>query len=132
MANKNPNAYADVAAILDAALAMGGGVYTLPSHGRAIRWAHRAYSLRLSLRNIQVLLPGQAPSTPYDNIELRVEDLGKDRRAEPHKVQILLKTAEGVLTDLEGNPLEPMVKTVTPARDKHDDAFEELLKGLEQ
>lgn len=38
--------YADLAPILDAALASGGGTYTLPSYGAAVHWRQRAYKFR--------------------------------------------------------------------------------------
>lgn len=38
--------YADVRQILDAALAAGGGTFTLPTHGAAVHWRQRAYKFR--------------------------------------------------------------------------------------
>ena len=38
--------YTDVFEVLDAALASNGGSYTLPSHGKAVNWRHRAYRAR--------------------------------------------------------------------------------------
>jgi hypothetical protein len=38
--------YLDVKEVLDQALASGGGVYTLTTHGDAVRWRQRAYEFR--------------------------------------------------------------------------------------
>lgn len=38
--------YADLQPILDAALAAGGGTYTLETYGQAVHWVQRAYKFR--------------------------------------------------------------------------------------
>lgn len=119
---KNPNEYSDCAAVLDAALATGGGIYTLPNYGAAVRWAQRAYNLRKALRelNAETLVPGQAPFTKYDDVVLRVEKKRPDKD-QPHKVVIEIKRLQGVLTDLEGNPVEPKVlASTTPTKSEED------------
>lgn len=116
MSKKNPNDYSDCAVVLDLALSRGGGIYTLPNHAAAVRWAQRAYNLRKALRELQepTLLPGQAPFTKYDDVILRVEKKREDK-SNPHTVTIELKRLQGTLTDLEGNTLEPPhIKSVTP------------------
>lgn len=40
------NLYFDVRAVLDEALAAGGGTFTLSSHGAAVNWRQRAYKFR--------------------------------------------------------------------------------------
>lgn len=127
---KNPNEYSDVAAVLDAILPRGGGVYKLPNYGAAVRWAQRAYNLRKAIREVQAptLLPGQAPFTKYDDIVLRVEKKRSDP-GNPHSVTIELKRLQGELTDLEGQPVDPYaLKTTTPGA--FGDDLEELMKGL--
>lgn len=115
---KNPNEYSDCAVILDLALARGGGIYTLPNYAAAVRWAQRAYNLRKALRELQepTLLPGQAPFTKYDDVVLRVEKKREDKSC-PHTVTIELKRMQGVLTDLDGNKIEPTpLQSATPAK----------------
>lgn len=128
---KNPNEYSDCAVVLDAALARGGGIYTLPNYAAAVRWAQRSYNLRKALRelNAETLLPGQAPFTKYDDMVLRVEKKREDK-SNPHKVTIEFKTLQGQLTTFEGEPIaiQPLQST-TPAPSSEE--IEELLKGLE-
>lgn len=38
--------YDDVRAILDESLRVGGGSFTLATHGQAVHWRHRAYKFR--------------------------------------------------------------------------------------
>lgn len=77
MPNKrNPNSFSDVAAVLDTILARGGsGKYRLARKGLAVRWRQRAYQLRLILLDLaaQTCVPGQAPSSKYDHIVIRVD-----------------------------------------------------------
>lgn len=58
--------YADVRAILDTALAHGGGTFTAPDHGAAVHWRQRAYRFRKAYA--ETLSP-QAMS-PYDVLVL--------------------------------------------------------------
>jgi hypothetical protein len=44
--NQRLGMYADLQPILDAALASGGGSYTLPTYGQAVHWRQRAYAFR--------------------------------------------------------------------------------------
>lgn len=64
--------YADVRPILDEALASGGGRYTLPSHGEAVNWRHRAYRFR----KLFATLHGEGKESPYDRISMK--KLGPD------------------------------------------------------
>lgn len=128
---KNPNEYADIAAVLDAVLPRGGGTYTLPTYAGAIRWAQRAYNLRKALRELsaETRLPGQAPYTKYDDMTLKVEK-PHENKSEPHVVRIEFKRLQGILTDLEGNVVEPLgLRTTTPG--KLEEEIDEMMKGLE-
>lgn len=58
--------YADVRAILDAALEHGGGTFTAPDHGAAVHWRQRAYKFR---KAFAATLSPQAMS-PYDVLVL--------------------------------------------------------------
>jgi hypothetical protein len=64
--------YADVRPILDEALASGGGRYTLPTHGEAVNWRHRAYRFR----KLFATLYGEGKESPYDRVSMR--KLGPD------------------------------------------------------
>lgn len=57
--------YADVRAVLDAALAANGGTFALDTHGRAVHWRQRAYKFRK-------LFAETTTSSPYDALTLPV------------------------------------------------------------
>lgn len=125
--------FSDVAAVLDAALANGGGRYELPTPGKAIKWRQRAYTLRKTLSKLdaqkKLKLLGASPSTPYDQMYLRIE---------PHDrcvVLIEILKPEGRLTTLEGAPLEagptPAETLVTQTLVDEDDIAQLIAdKGL--
>lgn len=99
----NPNSYADVKQVLDAALAAGGGRYRLDTKGKASRWRHRAYTFRKILQELDLErkreLPGAVPTTPYDKMWLAI---AKD---DPCVVEIKPAQPSGQLTDANGNPI---------------------------
>lgn len=57
--------YADVRAILDEALASGGGEVTLETYGKAVHWRHRAYAFR------KLYATTVKSDSPYDRLTLR-------------------------------------------------------------
>lgn len=74
--SSNINTYADVAAVLEAALPAGRATYTLPTPGMATRFAQRAYKYRLLLQKAEKEsknIRGYQPPTPYDQMRLRKE-----------------------------------------------------------
>src|SRR5688572_30098189 len=98
----DPAAYTDIQAVLDAAKARGTVTYMVyEDHGTAVNWRHKAYSFRKALiraaqRKVG-MTEGFFPSTPYDNMLLRVED---------KRVSInWLPEATGVLTGADGQPI---------------------------
>lgn len=73
----NPHLYEDVRQIFDAAIAAGGGTYTLGSPKEAAHWRHRAYNYRrLLFKGLveQNAVPGYVPRTPYDGVTLVVKN----------------------------------------------------------
>lgn len=58
--------YADIRAILDAALAAGGGTYECESTGQAIHWRQRAYRFR----KLYAELLGPSQESPYDTLTM--------------------------------------------------------------
>lgn len=65
--NKRLGMFTDVREVLDAALAGGGGTYTLASHGAAVNWRQRAYQFRkLYAESI-----GLHKMSPYDKLTLK-------------------------------------------------------------
>jgi len=61
--------YADVQEILDAALASGGGEFTLESYGKAVHWRQRAYQFR------KLFAQTLASKSKYDTLTLpRIPD----------------------------------------------------------
>src|SRR5688500_6670677 len=104
---KSPAQFSDVASVLDAALAAGGGLYRLPTEKKAIRWRHRAYSLRALLQRLdharkQHIEPG---TSAYDQMILRIDE------RDPCVVRIETIKAEGQLTGLDSRPLAPKQTT---------------------
>lgn len=95
----NPRAYTDVAAVLDAALAVGGARYTPPANtrGAAINWAQRAYTFRKLLQRNAAPPGHEFGPTEYDSLKFRVDG---------SSVIIERSLPTGGLTDLEGNPIE--------------------------
>lgn len=68
MAKPRPNRlgmYADVRAVLDAAIAANGGTFSLADHGKAVHWRQRAYKFRK-------LFAETTSSSPYDALTLPV------------------------------------------------------------
>lgn len=120
---RTPNAYTDVAAVLDQAL-VRDLTYTLPTKAKAVRWKQRAYALRIVLQNLskETLLPGQAPSSKYDTIVIRVHP------ADPLTLLIGVRKVEGILTDSDGNPLSLQPKPVQ--EDKLLGEAEALMRDL--
>ena len=96
--------FADVAAVLDAAIASGGALYTCSTPGSAIHWRQRAYELRKRLRevNAQTTPPGVGVSTKYDGVTIVIEKGSAVCRIE-------LIRPKGQLTDLAGNPIDVTV-----------------------
>lgn len=60
------NQYAPIKAVLDAALAGGGGRYDAPTPGAAVHFRHRAYTFRKAYR--EACAPGPSP---YDRLTIR-------------------------------------------------------------
>lgn len=58
--------YADIRAVLDGALAAGGGTFTCESHGAAVHWRQRAYRFR----KLYAETLGPAKMSPYDVLVL--------------------------------------------------------------
>lgn len=130
----NINMYADVASVLDAAIANGGAIYEPDPFGSeeaakkaAIRFRFRAYYYRTLLVKAQAasLPEGAVTRTPYDNITVNVRG---------RTVVIELLKATGRLTSLDGSPIynfEPPVEQ--PSVDDDDpllQAAKELIKRL--
>jgi hypothetical protein len=122
---KSPSQYSDVAKVLDAALAAGGGLYRLPTSGKAIRWRQRAYGLRKLLIEIdEKRKQGLAPAgSPYDTMILRIHE------SDPCVVRIETLQPEGELTTL-GNAPMPALPTVTAYDPIDDDPYLEEIKDL--
>lgn len=122
---KSPSQYSDVAAVLDAALARGGGRYRLPTKGKAVQWRQRAYSLRkaLALLDASRKPEGVPPITPYDQLILQIKD------DDPCVVVISIRAPEGVLEDMEGGAVRPR-QTTDLVNDPEQEAILDLVKKL--
>jgi hypothetical protein len=128
--------YSDVRAVLDAAIAAGGGRYTLKSRGAAIHWRARAYAFRKLLQRLQDeanLIPGIAVNTPYDGMMLTIakdkddpkfahllED-ERDRTVIIHPIRVV-----GVLTDTDGNVID------VTKQQKKEESVDEFQRAAEE
>jgi hypothetical protein len=80
--------YADVRAVLDSALASGGGTFACASHGAAVHWRQRAYRFR----KLYAETLGLKTMSPYDVLVLpRLEPDGCE-------VVITIRQTAGVFT----------------------------------
>lgn len=94
---KSPRYYSDVKVVLDLALKHGGGRYKTESHKAAIRWRFRAYCYRTLLAKLDGEgnpIPGYAPVTPYDEVELTIDD---------STVIIEFREPKGIFTPADGD-----------------------------
>jgi hypothetical protein len=112
----SPSQYADVIEILNAAIAAGGGKYTLETHGQAMHWRQRAYALRaLLIEQNKRKFPDMVVPSPYDGVILTVPKKGLPG---DNAVLIRLRKAEGRLTSLDNLPLTPVPGL--PTEDEED------------
>lgn len=80
--------YADVRAVLDSALAAGGGTFQCESHGAAVHWRQRAYRFR----KLYAETLGLRAMSPYDVLVLpRLAD-------DSAEVTITIRQTAGVFT----------------------------------
>lgn len=116
--SKNPRHYSHVQAVLDAALAQGGGRYQCDSDKAAIRWRQEAYYFRkLSQKLMQdtILMPGIIAPTPYDEMFLTVEGATVVIQLRENAIK------PGRLTSLKGVPLT--LDKLTPQPTTEDEAY---------
>lgn len=87
--------YSDVKQILDAALAAGGGEYSLPTHGKAVHWRQRAYKFRKLFAEVH----HARDMSKYDSIVMP--------RIEPHEttVRFQIRHVEGEFKPAAGAPV---------------------------
>lgn len=113
--SKSIHSYKDVRLVLDAALAAAGGIYTLPTPGKAVHWRMRAYMFRKLLSEnaaARSIIPGVDTTTPYDMLDLIIEPKGSC------SVIIRPVMVKGTLATLDGTPLDP---TNRPQAEEHMD-----------
>ena len=106
--------YADVRAVLDSALAAGGGTFMCESHGAAVHWRQRAYRFR----KLYAETLGPRAMSPYDVLVLpRLPEDGCE-------VVITIRQTAGVFT--------PANDAQAPtSNDELLEAAEELRRKLE-
>lgn len=106
--------YADVRAVLDAALAAGGGTFVCPSHGAAVHWRQRAYRFR----KLYAETLGPKAMSPYDVLVLPRLPVGGC------EVAITIRQTAGIFT--------PANDALAPtSNDELLEAAEELARRLE-
>ena len=121
---RNLASYLDVQRVLDTALQHGGLRYKLKSPGAARHWRQRAYTFR-RLKQDQAEqtvgdLPGAQPSTPYDQLLLRLEE---------NTVLIGFHEPIGELYAPDGTRVEPTTSQPTTYSGEDSDLIEQF-KGL--
>lgn len=90
---KSINAYTDVRATLDAAVAAGGARVTFDSPGKATHFAQRANRLRKLVWDAE-------KTTAWDEYQFLVRE----------NIVLIQRKALPTLEDLDGNPLTPVVE----------------------
>lgn len=104
--------YADIRAVLDAALAAGGGTFACETHGAAVHWRQRAYRFR----KLYAETLGPKTMSPYDVLVLpRLEPEGCE-------VTITIRQTAGVFTPANDAPT---------SNDELMEAAKELRRKLE-
>lgn len=97
--SQNLRTYLHIKAILDAAIAAGGGRYRLANANQAIKWRLDAYQFRkLYVRARQQELKIDRVQTIYDNMYLRIDG---------NTVIIGKKEYQGFLTTHDGTVITP-------------------------
>lgn len=105
----------DILAILDQALAAGGGTFTCETHGKAVHWRQRAYQVRKAYRNY--VMP---KLSPYDRLTLR--------KIQPDSTEVVIDVVrmEGTFT-----PRQPATPTFAPiATDELETEAADLARTL--
>lgn len=75
---KTTGAYRDCALIMDEMLRGGGGFASFETSQKATIFRHRCYKLRklLFTASERGMIPGMIPSTPYDDLYIKMEPDG--------------------------------------------------------
>lgn len=106
--------YADIRAVLDSALASGGGTFRCDSHGAAVHWRQRAYRFR----KLYAETLGLRAMSPYDVLVLpRLPEDGCE-------VVITIRQTAGVFTPANDGQ-------APTSNDELLEAAEELRRRLE-
>lgn len=108
-ASRNLANYTDIVAIIDTALAQGGGIYS-PPDGNGVKWRARAYAYRNLLRQ-------SSGVTRYDRMFLQLSDDKKEVKITFPEPRL------GELRRLDGAKLDPTL------REPQDDLVD-FVKGL--
>lgn len=123
--SNNPRNYPHIQAVLDTALAHGGGKYDCGTEDAAWSWRQKAYHFRkISQRLAQDAIkePGVMAPTLYDNMYLTLD--GPFVVIQYHDTKI----KKGLLTDLKGKPIE--LVPLVPEGDSLIETAERLKKDL--
>lgn len=119
---KTLGAFADCAAVLDAALQHGTIRVPFESRGKATAFRQRCYKLRAQLFRIAQPGPGELPSTRYDTIYITIEDSVLTFQSRNTDSLSLLSRIQ----DADGNPID-LAPGSTP---DFEEAAEELARTL--
>ncbi|NJL71053.1 MAG: hypothetical protein HC888_05270 [Candidatus Competibacteraceae bacterium] len=111
MATKNvtTSSYGDCYSIMDQALKTKGIRVQFPDAKRATVFRHRCYKGRAVLYRLseRTTPAGVLPSTPYDDIYIRIEAEAKAGGSDSVLLfELRSKRPLPAITDLEGNPIE--------------------------
>jgi hypothetical protein len=115
---KTLGAYADCAAVLEAALREGEISVPFASYRDAVSFRHRCYRLRKRLIEVSRPAPGQLPASRYDSLILLVPNKGeeddhiltvRDRGLDADEIVSRIRTRDGKPVVLEESDFEDAV-----------------------
>lgn len=111
---KTLGAYADCAAVLEAALREQEITVPFASYAEAVAFRHRCYRLRKRLLEAAAPVPGQLPSSRYDTLVLLIPQKGepedhvltvRDRGLDADELVSRIRTRSGKPVVLESDDL---------------------------
>lgn len=105
---KTIGAFADCAAVLDAALEHGQIRVPFETRGKATSFRQRCYKLRAQLLRVAQAGPGELPSTRYDTIYITIEDstlVFQNRNTDSLALLSRIQDADGNPIDLASAPV---------------------------
>ena len=113
---KTLSTFSDIIPVLNAAVAAGGVTFECGSRAEAVRWRARAYSCRMTYRELQAD-KGRETASPWDAINISIEG-----------ARIFIRLAAPIInmTTLDGVPID-----LTPKASPEEEELLNLVKGMD-